>query len=129
MNLQETAGIAGTVVLGAVMIFQALLALGLPLGHLAWGGKHRVLPWKLRWSSFASFFVLGFAAWSLLVRVGFTGIDSNTGFFRVIAWIFAGFFTLGIAMNAASRSRPERLLMTPANIILATCFFVAAAGM
>ena len=129
MTLQETAGIAGASVLAAVMVFQALLALGFPLGHLAWGGQHRVLPWKLRWGSFASFFLLGLAAWAILVRTGLAGLDPDAGFFRVATWVFAAYFTLGIAMNAASRSRPERLTMTPVNIILATCFFVAAAGL
>jgi len=129
MSLHEIAGIVGTTVLGLVMVLQALLALGLPLGHLAWGGMHRVLPWKLRWGSFVSFFILGLAAWSLLVRAGFTGIDPATGFFRVIVWIFAAFFTFGIVMNAASRSRPERFLMTPANILLSACFIIAALGL
>jgi len=129
MTLTESAGIVGIAVLGALMVFQALLALGLPLGHLAWGGKHRILPWKLRWSSFVAVFVLAFAGWSLLVRSGQAGLDTEIGFYRVIVWVFTAYFTLNVAMNAASKSKHERRLMTPVAIVLATCFFVVAARM
>ena len=37
-----------------MMIFQLLLAVGLPLGNMAWGGNHRILPLKLRISSLLS---------------------------------------------------------------------------
>jgi hypothetical protein len=34
-------------------------------------------------------------------------------------WAVAGLFTLGAAANAVSRSRPERLVMTPLAMVLA----------
>lgn len=129
MSIQDTAMIVGTVCLGLVMVLQALLALGLPLGRFAWGGRYRVLPWKLRWASFSAVFVLGFAAWMLLVRAGTAGLGPQSPFPRVVVWIFAGYFTLNVAMNAGSKSRTERMMMTPVSVILAACFFVVAAGL
>jgi hypothetical protein len=37
---------------------------------------------------------------------------------RIGIWVVAGYLGLGVAMNAISRSRSERLLMTPAALIL-----------
>ena len=42
------------VLLGGLAVFQALLALGAPLGAFAWGGQHRVLPTRLRVGSAVS---------------------------------------------------------------------------
>jgi len=44
----------------------------------------------------------------------------------VIVWIIAGYFTLGIVMNAISRSKYERALMTPVVSLLAIlCICIA----
>ena len=49
MQLMTTfAALLTCLVLGALAIFQGLLALGAPLGRFAWGGRHRVLPLSLR---------------------------------------------------------------------------------
>lgn len=129
MTITDTAAVVGAGALSLLMILEALLALGAPLGRFAWGGRHRVLPWSLRWASFASFFVLGFAAWMLLARAGLAPPGMEATVSRISVLVFAAYFTLGVAMNAASRSRPERLVMTPTAVVLATCFFVVAAGL
>ena len=128
MTLTDSAGLAGAIVLGLVIVLQALLALGRPLGRFAWGGKHTVLPWNLRWASFASFFILGFAAWIGLARAGIAPPGSHASFVRVVSWIFAAFFTVNVATNSASKSQHERRLMTPVSVVLATCFIVVSAG-
>jgi hypothetical protein len=46
----------------------------------------------------------------------------------VIAWVLFGYFALGIAMNAGSRSRSERTAMTPACAVLAGCSLLVALG-
>ena len=38
----------------ALAAFQAVLIAGMPVGHFAWGGQHRVLPPRLRIGSAAS---------------------------------------------------------------------------
>ena len=39
-----------------------------------------------------------------------------------------GYFALGVPLNAISRSRPERLVMTPVVLLLALCCLVVALG-
>lgn len=45
---------------------------------------------------------------------------------RVSAWVLLAYFTLGVVMNGVSRSRDERIVMTPTVLVLAICtLFVA----
>ena len=115
------------VVLGALAVFQLLLAFGLPLGRFAWGGQHEVLPTRLRVGSVVSVGVYVLIGWVLLARAGQVG--GGHGFVGVAAWVVAGFFLLGAAGNLASRSRPERVVMTPVTVLLvALTVVVAVAG-
>ena len=43
-------------------------------------------------------------------------------------WVLTGSFTLGVLMNATSRSRPERMLLTPVALLLAGRCLVVALG-
>lgn len=107
-------------------IFQLTLALGAPIGRFAWGGQHIVLPTKLRISSLLSivlyfiFLVFLWSATNLIAPI------SNAAFVTMGVWIIAMYMLLGIAMNAISRSKSERFLMTPVASILALCFLVVA---
>ena len=126
MTIPQYFAIGAAVVLAALMIFQLLLAAGLPLGKAAWGGAHRVLPTNLRWGSFASFFVLGIAAWSILARAGLVAPGAENMVVRVLAWVFAGFMVLNTAGNLASKSPVERKIMTPLTVFLVISFGVVA---
>jgi hypothetical protein len=113
--------IAAVVLLAALAVFQMALVVGAPLGHLAWGGRHRVLPSRLRIGSavstalYAVFAVVIWAAVSRSSAVGEIGI-----------WVLTAFFAVGVLMNAVSPSRPERLLMTPVALVLALCCLAIA---
>jgi hypothetical protein len=48
------AGYLGIVGFAWLTLFQLGLAAGLPYGHMAWGGTHRVLPGQLRVASLFS---------------------------------------------------------------------------
>ena len=126
MNAREIAAIVATVVLGALICFQVLLAVGLPLGRAAWGGAHRVLPTALRWSSVAAVVILGFAVWMVLARAGLVAPGAEIRVVRIMTWIFAGYFVLNTVMNVMSRSSLERLTMTPVALILVACFILVA---
>ena len=54
----------------------------------------------------------------LLSRTGWLPGGDST-FVRAATWILFSYFTLGILMNALSRSKPERFTMTPVTIVLA----------
>lgn len=126
MDLYRLAALAATGVLGLLGVFQALLALGFPLGRAAWGGAHRILPPKLRWGSSAAIPILGVAAWVVLSRAGLVGPGSESSLIRFSCWVFAGFFALNTAGNISSKSPPERTIMTPVSTLLSACFFVVA---
>ncbi|MFB7891053.1 hypothetical protein ACFC1I_02470 [Microbacterium sp. NPDC056044] len=112
-------------VLGALAVLQICVAAGAPWGRLVWGGAHRVLPRRLRIASAASVVLYaGFAA-VLLSRAGtLPGGDSQV--IRILTWVLFAYFTLGIVMNAISRSRAERLTMTPVCAVLAAATLVVA---
>jgi hypothetical protein len=43
-------------------------------------------------------------------------------------WVIAGYLVLGIALNALSRSRRERIMMVPVSVALAGLALVLALG-
>ncbi len=114
--------------LGALAVFQALLASGAPLGRFAWGGQHEVLPQRLRVGSVVSIGVYALLAATVLARAGLLSTGVPEGLVHVAAWVVAGYFFLGIGMNLASRSKPERILMTPVVALLCVLSGVVAAS-
>jgi hypothetical protein len=120
-----TAAVVSLLLLAALAVFQALLAAGLPLGRFAWGGQHAVLPARLRTGSAVSIVLYAVFAVLILQAAGLLGLLPD-GVAAVAIWVLAGYFALGIVMNAASRSRPERLLMTPVVALLAACCLALA---
>jgi hypothetical protein len=62
--------------------------------------------------------------WVLLTRAG-RGSGGH-GIVGVATWVIAGFFLLGAAGNLASRSRPERFVMTPVAALLCALTVVVA---
>ena len=115
------AALAGTVLLGCLAVLQVLLLAGAPLGRFAWGGRHRVLPTGLRFGS-----VVSIVAYVLFGVVLVAAARQSTGAADVAVWVLTGYFVLGIGLNAISRSRPERLVMTPVVALLAGCCLVVA---
>ena len=114
-----TAAVVVWVLLAALAVFQIALVAGAPLGRFAWGGGSTVLPTMLRVGSAVSVVVYAVIAWVLADAVGDVGFDLGI-------WILTAYFTLGVALNAASRSRPERMVMTPVALLLAVCCLVIA---
>ncbi len=123
--MNEIAAILALIIFTGLAIFQAALALGAPLGHFAWGGAHRILPKRLRIGSTVSIVIYALCVLIIFERVAFTSllppVISTVG-----AWILVGYFALGIVMNAISRSRPERLTMTPTVSILTILVTIVA---
>jgi hypothetical protein len=101
--------------------FQILLALGLPLGHAAFGGAEAVLPAKLRAASAMSALIFLAAFYVVLARAGFLGAASKSSPARIGIWVLAAIFVLSTVANAASRSRWERFLMAPIGLALTAC--------
>jgi hypothetical protein len=113
-------------VLVSVAIFQILLAFKLPLGRAAWGGTYRVLPLRLRIASALSALPLALAAWIVLARTGVVAIPLQPSAVRIGTWIAFSILALNTVANLASRSRIERVVMTPAAFVCSVCLLVAA---
>lgn len=119
--------LALTVILLLLAVFQLALVVGAPLGRFAWGGQHRVLPARLRIGSAVSILIyalIDVIAWD---RVGAITVLPE-GFSAVAMWVVFAYFVLGIAMNAVSRSKPERYTMVPVCVVLAVLSFFIAIG-
>jgi hypothetical protein len=126
MSTPQIAAVAACIVLAGLAALQAALVLGAPAGHLAWGGQHRVLPRHLRISSAVSIALYALFGAILLDRAGL--LDLLDGALSSIgAWVLFAYFSVGVVMNAISRSRAERYAMTPVAAVLAGCALLVAA--
>ena len=115
-------------VLGALAVFQGLLVLGAPLGRFAWGGKHRVLPVPLRAGSLLSIVIYILIATVVLARADLVSTGIPESFWRTAVWVVVAYFLLGIGLNLASRSKPERAVMSPVSAVLFVLCAVVALG-
>src|SRR4051812_10586931 len=114
-----------SLLLAGLAVFQGLLVAGAPLGRFAWGGQNDVLPANLRIGSAVSIALYAGFAVLILQAAGVVSVLPE-GFVDVAIWVLTGYLVLGIVMNAISRSRPERLLMTPVVAVLAAgCLLIA----
>jgi hypothetical protein len=117
--------VVGVALLGALAVLQMLLIAGAPLGRFAWGGQHVVLPPRLRIGSVVS--VVTYVLFAVLMLQAAEAVAVlPRSFVEVAMWVLAGYFALGIVMNALSRSRPERLVMTPTVLLLTAICLVLA---
>ena len=123
--MTAAAAIAACVLLGALAVFQALLVCRFPLGRFAWGGQHDFLPTRLRLGSVVAIVLYVVIGWVVLARAGLLG--GGHGVVRVVTWVIAGYFLLGAVGNLASRSRSERLVMTPVAVVLCSLAVTVAA--
>ena len=126
----QTAAVIAAVLIGVVTVFQLALALGLPAGRAAWGGRHQgKLPTRLRLAS-------GIAG--LIVYPGIILVVLETG--EVIdrpdqvpdvgaigMWVLTALFTVGALANLASQSKVERVWV-PVSLTIAVCCAIVATG-
>ncbi len=116
------------VILGLLGVLQVLLALGAPLGRFAWGGRHEVLPRNLRMGSVAALVIYCGIAIVVLSKSGAAQIIPEGLLLDVATWVIFVYSALGIVMNAVSRSKPERYIMTPTSALLAACVLAVILG-
>src|SRR5438132_1655927 len=99
MTLPRNAALLGTLILAFGVVLHATLIAGMPFGHAAWGGRHRILPARLRCGSVAAALVLGAAAWTILARVGLAAPGAEPIVVRAASWAFACLFVLNTFGN------------------------------
>lgn len=118
--------ILGILILISLSIFQLLLIFGKPLGNYAWGGQHTFLPKRLRIASIFSIVLYALFSISLASKADLVPIIPNGPFLTTVMWILTFYFALGVVMNAISRSKKERAVMTPVALLLAVIFLLVA---
>lgn len=122
----ELAAIAFCALLGGLAIFQAALIAGAPLGRFAWGGGHERLPARLRIGSLVAIAIYAAFAAIALERSGLVRLLPYAEIANIGIWVVVAYLALGVAMNAISRSKPERYSMTPLALALCALALVVA---
>jgi hypothetical protein len=120
------AAISIWIVLGALASFQGLLVLGAPLGRLAWGGQHRVLPVSLRISSLVSILIYALISAVVLARVETVSLGVPASTIRIAIWVVAAYFFIAIGLNLGSKSNGERSVMPAVSAVLCVLCIVVA---
>lgn len=126
MNYAELFAVFATIILSLLAIFQIALVAGAPLGNYAWGGAHKKLPKKLRISSLLSILLYAIFIIFILSKAGLIQVIQNDTIASIGVWVMFSYFALGIVMNALSRSKPERMVMTPVATLLAISYLAVA---
>lgn len=108
------------VLLGGIAVFELLLALGKPYGQYAWGGMHKVLPTTLRLASAASILLYVFFGFIVTDYMGWLDLSLNPAWMKGLAV----YLSFGVLLNGISRSKNERLIMTPVVFIMAVCAWI-----
>jgi hypothetical protein len=116
----------GSILFSIVLILYILLALGLPYGEYALGGKNKILPKKERIICIISVIIQSFAILILLqagkvIRFGFLDNIAN-----LLCYFFAVYLSINVFMNLFSKSKKEKLFMTPLSFLVAICFWLTA---
>jgi len=111
-----------------LIIFQLLLVLGFTLGTPipAYGGRYDKLTKNLRMMSIIAIGIFIFALITILARSGAIFFLKNSLVFIIAIWVFAIYFVLNTVMNIASKSKLEKLVMTPISLVVSICCFVIA---
>ena len=120
--------VVGSILLIGVIVLSILLLVGLPVGELTMGGQNKVWPKEMRPLAIGQLVMQVFALYVLLAAGKVVPTFMPAGLLRFFAIAFAVLFTVNIVMNAFSKSKKEKYIMTPASVIAAICFASAATG-
>ncbi len=112
-----------------IALMTLLVAFGVPLGEFTMGGQHKVLPLKYKVMAGVSFLVQTFAIVAVLQAGGHMPLWLPTGAIKGICIFFAAYLSLNTVMNALSKSKKEKYVMTPVSLVAAVCFWVTALSM
>lgn len=114
------------ILLFCLALFQVLLISGMPFGNYAWGGQNEILPIGLRIGSVTSLIIYAFFAAVVLQKANIYSSFRNTKIANVGIWVIFCYSCIGILANAASRSKHERMVMTPIVIIMTITSLIIA---
>lgn len=121
--------VLGLVASAWLVLLQAALALGAPLGAMAWGGQSKGrLPAGKRWASAGSVILMAVFCFAFGQAAGLWENWSD-GRLRVAFGIGAVLFAVSFVGNAVSTSKVERLHGVPVSVVMAcSCLWLAVFG-
>ena len=124
---KEIAGIIAISIFILLCILQIILAAGAPIGQISWGGKYEgKLPKKMRIGSLIAVGIFTIMIIVVLDRAEIAEIFPGTLFATILVWIFAFYTALNTLGNLASRSKLEKMIMTPLSLTACVCLFIVA---
>ena len=123
-----TSAVIGATLFGAIVILYMAICLGAPLGEYAMGGKYKVVPLRNRAAIAVSILIQLFGIVVLLQQGNVMQVGLPEGVVRISCYVFAVYLSLNVFMNAFSRSKKERWMMTPLSAIVATCYWLVIFG-
>ncbi|MDQ0678580.1 hypothetical protein QFZ30_001962 [Arthrobacter pascens] len=128
MMLEQFAAVAACTVLAGLAVFQGALIGGASLGRMAWGGRHDVLPAGLKVGSAVSIVLYALFAYAAVAKAALVPPLVSESVTSISMWVLTAYFALGVVMNGISRSKPERLIMTPTALVLTALYLILAVG-
>ena len=108
--------IIGASTFSVVIILSVLLICGLPLGELTMGGRYKVFPKKLRIVLVLQLVLQMFFVIIILQMGGIVPLWFSRNITKIIC----------VIMNCISKSKKEKVVMTPLSLISAICFWATA---
>lgn len=118
------AAITGSIFILIILVVYLLVVLGYPYGEYIMGGKYKTLPEKMKPVWIVAIAIQLIMMLTLLQAGNIININISGKVVTVLAYIFAIYISLSVLANLASRSKKERLLMTPLSLVIAICYWI-----
>lgn len=113
-----TSALAFTFLILIVILFQVALAVGVPWGEYAMGGKFPgKYPISMRFTCIVQIAILAFMGIIVLSKAGL--LWSQWSFFaRTAIWFIVGYLVLGTILNLITKSVWERRIWAPVTLLM-----------
>jgi hypothetical protein len=93
------------------------------------GGQYKVFPKNLRILLVSQLILQIFFVLIILQMGGFIPLWFSVKVTKIIGIVMASYLSLNTIMNAISKSKKERYIMTPLSLISSICFWITALNM
>ncbi|MDR6715572.1 hypothetical protein [Paenibacillus sp. 2003] len=113
-----TSAIVFTVLILIVILFQVALAVGVPWGEYAMGGKFPgKYPVSMRYACIVQIAILAFMGIVVLSKAGWLWPQWSV-FAETAIWFIVGYLVLGTILNLITRSVWERRIWAPVTLLM-----------
>jgi hypothetical protein len=129
----DAVAMAAAVLFGVMALFQVALALGVPWGAFAFGGRavrdDGTLPTAYRAASALTAVLLVVFAVVILTRGGVIGTSGDSTLVTVTSWVIVAFMAINTPMNLMGKHWIEKYVFGGITLVLVIlCAIVAASG-